>query len=65
MIYSPCKDCPRRHLPKDKCIKNCKLLKKIQEADLSCVKCNEGRGIDYSEEYSYNISQSLTSFNPY
>jgi len=23
MIYSPCKDCPRKYLPKDKYIKEC------------------------------------------
>ena len=64
MIYSPCKDCPRKYLPKDKCIKECKLIKKIQEADLSFVKCDERRGIDYTEEYGYHISPSLIS-SPY
>lgn len=60
MICSPCKNCPRENLPKDKCAKECKLLKSIQERDLSCENLYEGYGIDYTDEYSYNIPPSLT-----
>jgi len=61
MISSPCKDCPRKNLPKDKCVKECKLLKVIQKIDSSYGKFNEGCGIDYTEEYGYSIPLSLTS----
>lgn len=61
MICSPCKNCSREYLPKDKCAKECKLLKSIQERDLSCEKFYEGYGIDYTDEYSYNIPSSRPS----
>jgi hypothetical protein len=61
MICSPCKDCTRKHLPKDKCIKECKLLGAIQEMDSSSEKLNEGCGIDYTEEYAYDIPSLLIS----
>jgi hypothetical protein len=64
MICSPCKDCPRENLPKEKCIKECKLLKAIQAMDLSNKELNEGCGIDYTEEYAYIIPASLTP-SPY
>ena len=61
MICSPCKDCPRKHLPKETCIKECKLLGAIQEMDSSSEKLNEGCGIDYTEEYGSDILLSFTS----
>jgi len=64
MICSPCKDCPREYLPKEKCVKECELLKAIQEMDLSTKELNEGCGIDYTEEYGYIIPVSLTQ-SPY
>jgi hypothetical protein len=61
MICSPCKDCTRKNLPKDKCVKECKLLEAIQKMDSSSEKLNEGCGIDCTEEYGYDISPSLIS----
>jgi len=61
MICSPCKDCPRKNLPKDKCVKKCKLLEAIQEMNSSSGKLNDGCGIDYAEEYGCDISLSLIS----
>ena len=56
MISSPCKNCPRENLPKDKCVKKCKLLEAIQEMNSSFEKLNDGCGIDYTEEYHYNVA---------
>lgn len=61
MICSPCKDCPRKYLPKDKCIKECNLLEAFQKMNSSSRNLNEGCGIDYTEEYGYNILPSLPS----
>jgi hypothetical protein len=61
MICSPCKNCPRKNLPKDKCVKDCKLLAALQEMNSSSEKLNDGCGIDYSEEYGYDIPSSLIS----
>ena len=61
MICSPCKKCHRKNSPKEKCINDCQILKAIQKMDASSEKLNEGCGIDYTEEYGYNIPLSLTS----
>jgi hypothetical protein len=59
MISSPCKNCPRKNLPKEDCAKNCKLLKAIQDIHVSTEKWNVGSGIDYTEEYSYTLPSSI------
>ena len=61
MIRSPCKDCPKKHLSKDKCISVCNRLKEIQKMDSSIEKWNEGCGIDYTVMYTFNIPPSLIS----
>jgi len=59
MISSPCKNCPKKNLPKDICLKDCRLLKIMQNLQIS----TEGRcasvGIDYTEETRYTIPLSL------
>jgi hypothetical protein len=60
MISSPCKNCPRRDLPKEHCAKNCSLLKAIQDIHVSTEKWNVGTGIDYTEEYSYTLPSSIS-----
>jgi ribosomal protein S26 len=64
MISSPCKNCSKRNLPKEKCVKECKLLQAIQDMELTTEKLNDGSSIDYTEEYSYNFSlrRSMASF---
>ena len=61
MIASPCKNCSRKNLPKEKCIRTCQILKTIQEMNSSDEQLNDGCGIDYTEEYGYNFPPSLTS----
>lgn len=61
MISSPCKNCSMKNLPKDNCVKDCKLLHAIQDAGLSVEKLYDGSGINYTEEYSYYIPVSLTT----
>jgi hypothetical protein len=51
MISSPCKNCPRENMPKENCIKNCKMLQAIQNMEPLTEKLNDGCGIDYTEEY--------------
>ena len=58
MICSPCKDCQRKNLPKDICIKDCSLLNKIQDLSLS-EPSYDGSAIDYSDEYSCNVHIAL------
>jgi len=61
MIASPCRNCSRENLPKEKCIRNCQILKTIQEMNSSDENLNEGCGIDYTEEYGYNFPSSFSS----
>jgi len=61
MICSPCKNCHRKDLPKEKCARDCQILKTLQEMDSSSENINEGCGIDYTEEYGYHIPSMLTS----
>ncbi|MFO7553983.1 MAG: hypothetical protein R6W88_02150 [Desulfobacterales bacterium] len=60
MISSPCKNCSKINLPKEKCVKECKLLHTIQDMELTAKHTNDGSGIDYTEEYSFNIPLSLS-----
>lgn len=58
MISSPCKTCARKNLSKENCIKDCKLLNAIQDSALA-DSFQVGSAIDYTEEYSFNISPAL------
>lgn len=60
MISSPCKNCSRINLPKEKCVKECKLLHAVQDLELTAKQSNDGSGIDYTEEYSFNIPLSFS-----
>jgi hypothetical protein len=59
MISSPCKNCPKRDLPKKDCAKDCQLLNAIQDlqmvAEQGCVSSRS----DYTEDIGYSIPQSL------
>jgi hypothetical protein len=60
MISSPCKNCPRKDLPKENCAKDCKLLQMIQDVQISSEKSSFSMGIDYTEEYRYTIPPSIS-----
>ncbi len=60
MISSPCKNCTRKNLSKENCIKDCNLLNLIQNSELS-KNFHDGSAIDYTEEYNYNIPPTLTT----
>jgi len=59
MISSPCKNCFRENLPKDKCMKDCQLLREIQDILVSTEKNCVSSGIDCTEENRYTVSLSL------
>ncbi|MBW1840956.1 MAG: hypothetical protein JRI75_04095 [Deltaproteobacteria bacterium] len=60
MISSPCKNCPRRRLPKEVCAKDCQLLQAVQDRQRTSANSSFLSGIDYTEESRYSISISLT-----
>lgn len=55
MISSPCSRCPNKHLPKDICAKDCKILREIQDYQLSSRELSLATAIDYSAENRYTI----------
>lgn len=61
MISSPCRNCPKEKLPKDECAKNCQLLQSVQDMQVATGHNFGPIGIDYTDEYSYNIPMSYTS----
>ena len=60
MISSPCKNCSKRNLPKEKCVKECTLLQAIQDMELTSEKLNDGSSVDFTEEYSYSVPFGLS-----
>jgi hypothetical protein len=60
MISSPCKNCPRINLPKEDCMKDCRLLRELQDVLVLAEKNCVSSGIDCTEENRYTISLSLT-----
>jgi len=60
MISSPCKNCSRKNLPKDNCIKDCKLLQAVQDIQILAKKTYDSSGIDYTEENRYTMPLSIT-----
>ncbi|MFC1885514.1 hypothetical protein ACFLZM_00440 [Thermodesulfobacteriota bacterium] len=65
MISSPCKNCQRKNLPKEDCVKKCQLLQSIQEVLLSAENGYGSSGIDYTEENRYAIPSSLSRDSVY
>jgi hypothetical protein len=47
MISSPCKDCPKRNLPKDECIEFCEKIRTLQAYIVS-----QGMALGTSSDYT-------------
>ena len=48
MIASPCKNCPKRNEPKENCMKDCELLKAVQDIQYTSKEDFGISGIDYA-----------------
>jgi len=59
MISSPCKNCPRRDLPKKDCIKDCQLLNAIQDLQMVTEESGASSRLDYTEGIGYDIPSSI------
>lgn len=59
MISSPCANCPRKNLPKDDCLKDCKLLQAVQDIQLSARECSLSTAVDCTEESRYTINLEI------
>jgi hypothetical protein len=56
MISSPCKDCPKRGLPKDECLKTCEAIQNIQSLQLSRRESNVYTAVDFSEDSRFQVA---------
>lgn len=61
MISSPCKDCHNKNLPKDECLKSCKMIQNIQGMQLARRESNAYMAVDFSEEYRFQIASPFAS----
>ena len=61
MISSPCKDCHKKNLPKDECLKDCQMLQNIQGMQLSRKESNVYTAVDFSEESRFQIATPFAS----
>jgi len=59
MISSPCKGCKKQNLPKDICMKNCKVIRDIQDVLMSREELVPSRAIDYIDESAYGINSRM------
>ena len=59
MIASPCKNCPKKKLPKADCAKDCKLLKTLQNLEFRAHESGISSGQNYLTEIEYDIPQSF------
>jgi hypothetical protein len=55
MISSPCKNCPRKHDPKDDCLKDCRRLQEVQDLHIARAESTAYTAIDYSEDNRFSI----------
>ncbi len=60
MISSPCRNCRKRSLSKEQCVRNCELLQKLQTIQLAMEDRAFQTAIDHAEESRYH----LYSFTP-
>ena len=63
MISSPCKDCPRKNMPKENCVKDCQLLQAVQDFQIISERSSALNGIDYTAENRYTLLISLTDIS--
>ncbi len=58
MISSPCLSCKKKKKPKNDCIENCKILKEVQEYQVSLEEEDPWiiQAIDYGEEGRFIIN---------
>ena len=63
MISSPCRYCENKDLPKEICIKECKLIDEIQRFLFSVNDMNRSSGIDVAEEFRVADPSGRMRFN--
>jgi hypothetical protein len=59
MISSPCKNCPKRDLPKKECAKDCQLLNAVQDLQMAAEEGCVSSRVDYTEDIQYSVPHSL------
>jgi len=55
MISSPCKTCPKINLPKDQCLRTCRMIQDIQGEQLIRKESSIYSAVDFSEENRFQV----------
>ena len=55
MTASPCADCPRKHLSKENCAKNCARLHAVQSAQIRISEACVSNRVDYYDESGFSL----------
>lgn len=55
MILSPCNECQNRDLPKDRCMRTCERIQRLQRLHLAGRHDDVDVAIDYGEEGRFRI----------
>ena len=61
MISSPCKTCPKMNLPKDQCLRTCRMIQDIQGEQLMRKEISIYTAVDFSEESRFQV---ISLFGP-
>lgn len=64
MTSSPCKKCPNRYKSKFECVKDCDLIKAVQDAQIYRSESLIMSAIDYSEEGRFSVNYSTAHALP-
>jgi hypothetical protein len=64
MTSSPCKKCPKRHKSKYECVKDCEMIKAVQDAQICRSDSLVMSAIDYSEEGRFSVNYSSAHVLP-
>ena len=59
MISSPCKGCKKQSLPKDICMRTCKIIQDLQDAQMSEKELILSHHIDYVDESTFATNSRL------
>jgi hypothetical protein len=65
MISSPCRECPKRNLPKNLCLHTCKLIQGLQDIQLTARENDVRTALDYTEQSYFRFMPTSTRHSHY
>ena len=65
MISSPCRECPKRNLPKNLCLRTCKLVQRMQDIQLTGRQNDVRTALDFTERSHFRLMPPKTRYLNY